>query len=70
MLCCRHVALKYHLVLHPYFKLTYIKHAWGGEEEEMEEVAAGNLHAKNWQAEARYILEEAVCCTFFIFERC
>ena len=40
------------LVLHPYFKLSYIAHAWGGEEEAVVEIAAGNFQAKNWQAEA------------------
>ncbi|KAH9058016.1 hypothetical protein EDB83DRAFT_2520902 [Lactarius deliciosus] len=48
------------LILHPYYKLNYIKHVWGGEEEEMADIAAGNLHAKNWQAEAWKILEDTV----------
>ena len=39
------------LVLHPYFKLSNITHAWGGEEAAAE-IAAGNFQAKNWQAEA------------------
>jgi hypothetical protein len=50
------------LVLHPYYKLSYIAHTWGGEEEEEEEaeILAGNIYARNWQAEARKILENAV----------
>ena len=40
------------LILHPYFKLSYIAHTWGGEEEAAAEIAAGNFQAKNWQAEA------------------
>jgi hypothetical protein len=60
---CRWVPkLKQQLVLHPFFKLNYIKHAWGGEEEEAAEIQAGNLYAKNWQAEARKILEDTVRC--------
>ena len=49
-----------YLVLHPYYKLAYIKLAWGGEEEQEEERLAGNLHAKNWQDEAHQILEQAI----------
>jgi hypothetical protein len=48
------------LVLHPYYKLSYIAHAWGGEEEEEAEILAGNMHAKNWQAKACKILENMV----------
>ncbi|KAG2062796.1 hypothetical protein BDR04DRAFT_1123701 [Suillus decipiens] len=29
-------------VLHPYYKLNYIKMAWGGQEEQVREFAAGN----------------------------
>jgi hypothetical protein len=49
--------LNAHVVLHPYFKLTYIKMAWGGAEEQAAEIAAGNLDAKNWQDEARKVVE-------------
>jgi hypothetical protein len=49
-----------YLVLHPYYKLTYIKLAWGGEEEQEEERLARNPNAKNWQDEAHQILEQAV----------
>ena len=51
----------YFKVLHPYYKLTYIELAWGGEKEQFEEKAAGNKDAKNWQDEARKILEDTVC---------
>jgi hypothetical protein len=37
---------------------------WGGEEEEQEEMEAGNIYAKNWQAEARAILEATVWLVF------
>lgn len=47
-------------MLHPYFKLTYIKLAWGGAEEQEAECKAGNPDAKNWQDEARKILENTV----------
>jgi len=50
----------HHLALHPYFKLTYIKLAWGGAKEQEEERKAGNPFAKNWQDEARKILENTV----------
>jgi len=48
-------------VLHPYYKLSYIKHAWGGEEEEEAEITAGNIDTKNWQAKAWKIMENMVC---------
>jgi hypothetical protein len=47
-------------VLHPYYKLQYIKLAWGGEKEQAEERAAGNWNAKNWQDEAQKILKAMV----------
>jgi hypothetical protein len=47
-------------VLHPYYKLTYIKIAWGGPEEQAAEIAAGNMDAKNWQDEAKQIIENTV----------
>jgi hypothetical protein len=50
----------YSIVLHPYYKLDYIKHAWGGEEEQEAERAAGNQSAKNWQDEALKIFERTV----------
>jgi hypothetical protein len=51
------------VVLHAYYKLTYIKLVWGGEKEQEEERAAGNQDAKNWQDEARKIVEDTVCDT-------
>ncbi|KAH9955593.1 hypothetical protein BC827DRAFT_1271578 [Russula dissimulans] len=46
------------LALHPYFKLAYIKLAWGGLEEQEAECKVGNPLAKNWQDEAQKILEQ------------
>jgi hypothetical protein len=34
--------------------------AWGGAKEQAEEIKAGNVDAKNWQDEARKILENTV----------
>jgi len=53
-------------VLHPYFKLAYIKLVCGGPEEQEAERNAGNLLAKDWQDEAQKILEHAVhgCLSF------
>ncbi|KAF8336706.1 hypothetical protein F5887DRAFT_891208, partial [Amanita rubescens] len=48
------------LILHPYFKLEYIKLAWGGELEQAAEQGKGNLDAKNWQDEALQVFEKAV----------
>ncbi|RDB23358.1 putative AC transposase [Hypsizygus marmoreus] len=48
------------LTLHPYYKLAYISHAWGGEKEQAEEIAAGNKNAKNWQDEALQIVERTM----------
>ncbi|KAM6501439.1 hypothetical protein JOM56_004453, partial [Amanita muscaria] len=48
------------LVLHPYYKLDYIKMAWGGEKEQQAERDEGNLNAKNWQDEARKVLENTM----------
>jgi hypothetical protein len=53
------------LVLHPYYKLAYIKLAWGGKKEQEEEIAAGNPHAKNWQDEARKLVESGVSSIFY-----
>jgi len=47
-------------VLHPYYKLDHIEMAWGGAKEQAEEIQAGNFHAKDWQEEARLIIEKAV----------
>jgi hypothetical protein len=47
-------------VLHPYYKLAYIKLLWGGPEDQAVEIAAGNLNAKDWQDEARKVVEKTV----------
>ena len=46
--------------LHTYYKLDYFKLKWGGAEEQEEELWNGNLNAKNWQDEARKVLESTV----------
>jgi hypothetical protein len=48
------------IVLHPYYKLDYIKLSWGGAEEQEMERLEGNLNAKNWQDEARKVVENTV----------
>jgi hypothetical protein len=48
------------LVLHPYYKLDYIKLSWGGAEEQAIERLEGNLDAKNWQDEALKVVEKTV----------
>ena len=45
-----------YLVLHPYYKLAYIKMAWEGAKEEKMECDAGNLDAKNWHDEALQVM--------------
>ena len=52
--------LRNEIVLHPYYKLEYIKLAWGGADEQDKERAAGNQQAKNWQDEAKKVLEAEV----------
>lgn len=47
-------------VLHPYYKLAYIGISWGGPNEQAAEIEAGNPHAKDWQDEARKIVEKTV----------
>src|SRR6266481_4455941 len=58
-------------VLHPYFKLMYIRLVWGGPEEQEAECHAGNPYAKDRQDEAQKILEHVVCvhpfCTHDIY---
>ncbi len=44
-------------VLHPYYKLAYIKLAWGGPDEQAVEIVGGNPYAKDWQDEAKQIVE-------------
>jgi len=55
--------------LHPYYKLEYIKMAWGGAKEQAEEIEVGNEDAKNWQDEAQKILETTVSCAH-LFSDC
>jgi hypothetical protein len=43
--------------------------AWGGGEEQEEEFRKGNMDAKDWQDEARKILENTVSptqCSYFL----
>ena len=40
-------------VLHPYYKLAYIKLAWDGPEEQAEEITQGNPFTKDWHDEAK-----------------
>ena len=47
-------------MLHPYYKHAYIKIAWGGPEEQAKEIAAGSPYAKDWQDEAKKIVERTV----------
>jgi hypothetical protein len=54
-------------VLHPYYKLDYIKLTWGGAEEQTKELAAGNLDAKNWQDEALMIVERMVSNSILLY---
>jgi len=60
------------IALHPYYKLAYIELAWGGAKEQEAEYEAGNFKAKNWQDEARKILEDTVSnvatspCTMYV----
>ena len=48
------------IVLHPYYKLDYIKMAWGGLEEQEQEIAAGNKNAVNWHDEALQVVEKTM----------
>ena len=53
-------------MLHPYYKLTYIKLLWGGPNEKAAEIAAGNVHAKDWQDKARKIVERTVSLSIYL----
>ncbi|KAJ8583126.1 hypothetical protein M405DRAFT_687773, partial [Rhizopogon salebrosus TDB-379] len=48
------------LVLHPYYKLAYIKMQWGGPEEQAAERAAGNPNAVDWCDEALKVVESTM----------
>lgn len=47
-------------MLHPYYKLAYIKMSWGGPDEQAAQIDEGNADAKDWQDEARKIVEKTV----------
>jgi hypothetical protein len=53
------------VVLHPYYKLAYIKISWGGPKEQAAEIAKGNPTAKDWHDEARKVVEDTVRLFFF-----
>jgi len=40
--------------------LAYIKLAWGGSEEQATEIASEDLNVKDWQNEARKLMEKTV----------
>ncbi|KAI1789150.1 hypothetical protein LXA43DRAFT_845779, partial [Ganoderma leucocontextum] len=48
------------LLLHPYYKLNYIRHEWGGEEEYEADLAAGVPNPRNWVQYACKIVEKAM----------
>ncbi len=56
-------------VTHSYFKLDYIEQNWGGRDEYLEELANGNPNARDWQAHARGIVEDAVCLLLLLMSR-
>jgi hypothetical protein len=53
--------------LHPYYKLAYIKHSWGGPNEQAAEIADGNADPKDWQDEANKLVEKTVSHMFYSF---
>ena len=55
------------LALHPHLKLDYIKLKWGSPEEQAKEIAEGNFDAKDWQDEAKKMIEAMVHGSFFYF---
>ena len=55
--------MKISQVLHPYYKLTYIKLSWSGPKEQATEVEQGNPLAKDWHDEAKKIVEKMVRCS-------
>ena len=48
-------------ILHLYYKLDYIKMAWGGLKEQQREQEAGNSNVKDWQDKALKTTEETMC---------
>jgi hypothetical protein len=59
-LFCDIIMLTNYLVLHSYYKLAYIKMAWGGAEEEKMEHKAGNLTAENWYDKALQVVQQTM----------
>ena len=52
-------------VLHPYYKMVYIKKMWGGDVEQQADQDAGNPYAINWQDMAERAVETAVSITSY-----
>lgn len=50
----------FNIVLHLYYKLTYIKMAWGGPNEQKAEIAAGNLNAQDWYNDTLKVVEKTM----------
>ena len=50
----------HNIVLHPYYKLMYIKMAWGGPEEQKKELEVGNPNAKDWCDKALRVVERTL----------
>ncbi|KAF9018327.1 hypothetical protein BDZ89DRAFT_960222, partial [Hymenopellis radicata] len=48
------------MFVHPNYKLLWTDTNWGGADAQKEEIAKGNKNAKNWQEEARKVVETAV----------
>ncbi|KAM5541078.1 hypothetical protein V8D89_005389 [Ganoderma adspersum] len=48
------------LLLHPYYKLNYIEHQWGSEDEYLADLKAGELNARNWRQYAREVIDRAM----------
>ena len=56
------------VVLHPYYKLAYIKISWGDPKEQATETAKGNLTTKDWHNEARKVVEDTVSSFFVLIQ--
>jgi len=52
----------------PPFLLMYITLSWGGAKKQAAKIDTGNLDAKNWQDEARKIVEKNVHCLFCLYK--
>ena len=64
-----HVLIDILTVVHPYYKLAYIKMAWGGPEEQAHEREAGNLNAKDWYDEASTLHSPTCTCRLHVDSR-